>query len=257
LLAGRFLCLLAGDWQNGLPHLAKGSDAAMRDAALKDLHAGKTPEGREALGEAWSAIADKQTVGLVKQRLQERAAHWYKLALPDMTGLKKARVEKQLAAIVSGGAVQRKYRGERGVAAALRKLVAAIPPDLRPGGKGFTRSVQLGEWLGKQPGDSFDTLINVQYSGFDSARDALIIDVAPSPSETIDGFRWAMVFHIQSKDEQHKTAFKSIKRGTTLRMMGTVERYRLGAYLTDAAGVVNGLTIAAQVNDVRFAEVRK
>src|SRR4029079_14802973 len=36
LLLGQYLCFQRGEWSSGLGHLAKGGDAALRDAAARD-----------------------------------------------------------------------------------------------------------------------------------------------------------------------------------------------------------------------------
>jgi hypothetical protein len=95
LNAGRFLCLVKGDWEKGLRLLARGSDPALQALAVKELAEPAKADERVALGDGWwDAAADKH--GTAKSRLQARALHWYEKALPDTTGLVKAKLNQRI-----------------------------------------------------------------------------------------------------------------------------------------------------------------
>jgi len=94
--AGRFLCLVRGRWEEGVKLLAKGSDAALRDAATKEAGKPAAAPAQAEAGDAWSEAADKERNPVLKGRLHARAAHWYEQALPNLTGLAQARVQKRL-----------------------------------------------------------------------------------------------------------------------------------------------------------------
>lgn len=96
LEVGRYLCLFKGDWVKGLPHLAKGSDAALKEAAGKDM---ATPPAPVEAADAWYELAQKEKVSAAKARLFERALHAYERDLPELKGLTKVRVEKQIETI--------------------------------------------------------------------------------------------------------------------------------------------------------------
>jgi WD40 repeat protein len=92
---GKYYCLLRGLWGKGLPLLAKGPDGALKTLAGKDLANPKATKAQVALGDSWWDLSEKQKPPM-QWRLQERAAHWYEQALPDLTGLAKIRLEKRL-----------------------------------------------------------------------------------------------------------------------------------------------------------------
>jgi len=98
LKVGRFHCLVRGDWDKGLPLLAKGSDAALRDAAKLDLAGAATLDRQVAAGDAWWVAAENAN-GATQWRLRQRAGTFYEQALGSLTGLAKTRVEKRLATI--------------------------------------------------------------------------------------------------------------------------------------------------------------
>ncbi|MCY3019662.1 MAG: hypothetical protein NTW87_11620 [Planctomycetota bacterium] len=95
---GKFLCCVKGDWENGLPMLAKGNDASLKAAAERDLAKPVSPGDVAALGDAWWDAAEKAT-GATKARLQERAAGLYTRALRGLSGFAKTKLEKRIAAV--------------------------------------------------------------------------------------------------------------------------------------------------------------
>jgi len=96
LLLGRFQALVKGDWTTGLPFLAKGSDAALRERAENDLKNPSAAADQAAVGDGWWDLGEKEP-GATKDVLRERAAAWYARALKNLTGLNRTRVEKRLS----------------------------------------------------------------------------------------------------------------------------------------------------------------
>ena len=95
LAAGRYECLVWGEWESGLKKLAAGSDASLRELASKDLAAPQDADDQAAVGDGWFDIA-KEKAGAEQANLYGRAAWWYEKALPRATGLLKSKLEKQL-----------------------------------------------------------------------------------------------------------------------------------------------------------------
>jgi hypothetical protein len=93
LVVGRYHCLLRGDWQAGLPMLARGSDPALKALAQRELEQVSVPEAQVALADEWRKLAPTVT-GLAKRQMQARAVYWYRKALPGLSGLAKAAAEK-------------------------------------------------------------------------------------------------------------------------------------------------------------------
>ncbi len=58
LAAGRYLCLVKGDWEQGVPYLALGSDAALKAVALMELRGAESVEQQAAIGNAWWDAAE-------------------------------------------------------------------------------------------------------------------------------------------------------------------------------------------------------
>jgi hypothetical protein len=98
LAVGQFHALVKRDWETALPHLAKASDAPLRDAAVKDLAAPQQPADQMALADAWYSLAagrdDRSRASLLA-----RAQYWYAIALPQLTGLDQKGVEGKIAEI--------------------------------------------------------------------------------------------------------------------------------------------------------------
>ena len=100
---GEFWAYVKDNWEKGLPHLAKGSDAAQADAAKLELKQADDPSAVKAedvakLADVWFAVAGKQEPP-AKSNVLRHAQKLYDKALPDVTGLTKASVETQLGEI--------------------------------------------------------------------------------------------------------------------------------------------------------------
>jgi hypothetical protein len=96
LVYGRYLIFVRKDLDNGIPCLAKGSDAGLRELAKKE----STPPGQSQaqfdLGEGWWVLGEKEKSILQKKRYQARAKAWYEHALENAPGLVKVKILKRL-----------------------------------------------------------------------------------------------------------------------------------------------------------------
>lgn len=95
LTAGRFYCLSKGDWELGLPLLAKGGSKTLGALAKLDLTRPASSADQLKLADGYRAESLSAT-GSAQKQLEYRAAHWYRVALPNLNGLEKSRVEKAL-----------------------------------------------------------------------------------------------------------------------------------------------------------------
>ena len=98
LEAGEFCCFAKGDWELGLPMLAKGGEGPLAALARKDLEGAEEPAPQAALGDAWWDLAEKQK-GELKARYADRAADWYGRAVGGLQGLDKVKLEKRLGGL--------------------------------------------------------------------------------------------------------------------------------------------------------------
>jgi hypothetical protein len=95
---GKYLCFAVGDWEKGLPYLAKSSEAKLKATADLELSQPSLSEKQAATGDAWWDLASTAT-GQSKLVLQKRAQHWYAKAVEALKGPAKATVEKRLATL--------------------------------------------------------------------------------------------------------------------------------------------------------------
>jgi Concanavalin A-like lectin/glucanases superfamily len=85
LAVGRYQCFYKNDWQRGLPKLILASDFDIAAAARKDTENPTAPSPRAEVAELWWNIGQKQPPA-AKRNAFRRAAEWYLLALPGLTG---------------------------------------------------------------------------------------------------------------------------------------------------------------------------
>jgi hypothetical protein len=91
---GRFRCFFSGAWDQGLPLLARGSAAALKALAEKELAAPKDGEAQAELGEGWWE-ASLQEVGWAREQVAAHAIHWCSRAYGQLSGLAKSKLRKR------------------------------------------------------------------------------------------------------------------------------------------------------------------
>ncbi|MCX7418057.1 MAG: hypothetical protein NT013_00785 [Planctomycetia bacterium] len=101
-VVGRFEIIVKGDWNTGLPLLAKSSDTAIKQAAEQDLklvdaEAPASPEEADVISQRWWELSQKQTLSRLKQQLKLRAGQWAEYAAPDLKGFSKTKAEQRLS----------------------------------------------------------------------------------------------------------------------------------------------------------------
>ena len=107
VVVGRFYCFVAGNFERGLPLLAKGADGTLKALATRDLQRPASGDARADLAEDWWDIAGQQQGNRAQVNAKARAGYWYRLALPELGGLKRTLAQKRLDALppeaVAGG----------------------------------------------------------------------------------------------------------------------------------------------------------
>ena len=81
LTLGKYLCVSQDDWEQGLPHLAKGSDAGLKALAAKSLPIPTDAAALATLADAWWDAAESHK-GKEAEPLRAAAQHWYAEACP-------------------------------------------------------------------------------------------------------------------------------------------------------------------------------
>jgi len=108
LAVGKYRCFMRGDWDDGLPYLALGSDPALQKLAEQEVVQPDSAADQAKLADGWWSLAEQEK-GDEKRRIVERAVFWYKASLPGLTGLAKTKVEKRLADIEREAAPKKIY----------------------------------------------------------------------------------------------------------------------------------------------------
>ncbi len=93
---GKHLAATEGDWPKVLVHFAKAGDAELRAAAEREAKAADKDGPRLELADLWWNIADGVDLPEHRAAFRLRAAHWYRRALPLLSGLVKARAARRI-----------------------------------------------------------------------------------------------------------------------------------------------------------------
>lgn len=112
---GRYLCLLAGNWEKGLPLLAKGTDPTLSKAAKQELEEQATPEEQLSLADAWWTVGQSES-GIAKQNLLLQAKANYEKAANELKGLSRTKADQRIDVITKlyPNEVQRQVQNARG-----------------------------------------------------------------------------------------------------------------------------------------------
>lgn len=102
LVAGREYCFDYGNWEMGLPFLAKCGDAKVAQVATAEAGHPETMADTVALADAWWNLPESS--GIDHARSHARAAFWYRRVLDGAQGLQRTLAERRIAeADASGG----------------------------------------------------------------------------------------------------------------------------------------------------------
>jgi hypothetical protein len=137
LVVGKYRCFIKGDWEAGLPMLALGSDAGLKRLATLELAGSHEASECVAIGDAWWELADKADADTA-MRIRSRAATWYDTAVPQLSGLVKAKAEQRL----------RKVGEDKNAMARnpeLRGSQRASRPDTTRGAPKTTKEIKRGK----------------------------------------------------------------------------------------------------------------
>ena len=93
LTAGQYLALVKLDWAMGLPLLSRSDDASLKALAKREFTQPDDPQQQVKLGDAWWDYAKGQQDEILKAGANSRAQFWYQLALPELSGADRQRVE--------------------------------------------------------------------------------------------------------------------------------------------------------------------
>ena len=110
LAVGKYLCFLKANWKRGVPMLALGSDAALKALALKDMERATVAVEQAKVGDAWWKLAEKEE-GATQKNLQCRAGYWYQMAVPQLSGFMKDKVEKRIGRLLPAVALSDPTKG--------------------------------------------------------------------------------------------------------------------------------------------------
>ena len=92
---GLSLALVDGDWQRGLPWLARGDNRSLRRLAQADLERMVDAPDQLAVADGWRDLAG-QAEGGIQERMLTRAAWWYRRVLSKLHEFRRMQVQAWL-----------------------------------------------------------------------------------------------------------------------------------------------------------------
>ncbi len=99
LKIGRYYCFFKNDWARGVPCLAKGADARLKEVAEQELKDPQDPDQQAALGDAWFDLSKRDRISLNRKLYLDRAGTWYSRAVRNAKGLLEVKLRKRLGEI--------------------------------------------------------------------------------------------------------------------------------------------------------------
>ena len=102
---GRYHCFARGNWEEGIPYLALGSDANLRQAARLELNLVPASVELKRVADAWWEC-DFSASDPAIHATRQRAAFWYTIAAVELTGISKTTAERRAAEV---GPIQDAY----------------------------------------------------------------------------------------------------------------------------------------------------
>lgn len=146
---GTYLCLVRGNFAEGLPYLMKGDDATLAALAKRDLNPDRNATETLAVADAWWNYGEKSKA--FRGQAWHHAGELYQSELPNLTGLAATKVEKRLAELAAAAAPTRMAPlnpVERALIASpwsVRWDRAARPRDIE-GVRGGNTAVDENDW---------------------------------------------------------------------------------------------------------------
>jgi hypothetical protein len=95
---GKYLCLVRGNWEQGLLYLAKGDDAQLKAVAAADIARPMALDQQLAVADRWWQLGEASSAES-KPLCMARALTWYMRVAPSLTGVTRTRVDKRLESL--------------------------------------------------------------------------------------------------------------------------------------------------------------
>jgi WD40 repeat protein len=92
---GTYLCFLKGNWEEGLPPLAKSAEPGLKLLAQNELTNTTFVDQQFGLANDWWTLAGTQK-GKARLQIRLHASHWYKVAEPNLTGDEKEQAHQRI-----------------------------------------------------------------------------------------------------------------------------------------------------------------
>jgi len=139
LAVGSYLCFNKGEWEKGLPMLAKGSDDRIKRVAAMEIARPQSSDETVSVADGWWDIAANQPQAS-RGAILSHAASLYATVVDGATGLKRALIERRIAEAAAAGVKQTPgIKQMPGRIAPPRELLSLVKTDTDVIGNDCTR----------------------------------------------------------------------------------------------------------------------
>lgn len=250
LVVGRWLCFQKAEWEKGVAFLARGSDQQLASVAKLELSHPAAGDSA-ALADAWWDLSQqKNTLARQKPIFMTRAAHWYQVALPWLTGIRAKLAEQRMAeaGAASPGPVAPPV-------VYLDDLNEKSFSGIHPGGWGIGKHGALqstGKQLVSVKGTPFKHALGMNPMDHATATVTYAIDRrfskftgAVALNDTGGAFDGSLIFRIVGDGRVlwESDAYSAAKIGTSISFSATVRQVSQLQLITECKGSGNGCNV--------------
>lgn len=100
-IRGEYLCFIKGQWEQGLVHLSKGTDPALKALAIKERALPTETPAKVEIADGWWDLSTAEKSPLRKRGQRTHARTLYTEVLPSATGLLRIKIETRLTEGIS------------------------------------------------------------------------------------------------------------------------------------------------------------
>jgi len=241
LVVGKYLCLVQGRWEAGLPLLAKCSDESYRKLAKLEVSLSLDVDELVTLADGWWSLSEKDRTPY-RSALQRRGAHRYLLAAPFIWGLDRSRMEKRIA--------------ESPILSSVDSITSEIPQDVnRPIETSGTRAIPADDLAKERAATEMVFRVGGRVSIYDGRGNARPIDKA---SDLPAAFRLYSVSISSPLNDADMASLAGLRHLQSISLLDAIQVSEAGLHvLSTLTGVHQATVLNSNLTDESIGHFRR